>query len=176
MKLYSNNNAILIHRLPHLWIVLGVILSLLLAGCSPPAATPVTTTLIPITGSPSVVTNPNPIVDYPSQCPPTPSIEEKPGLLIKGFVYSADGAGLPGAKIYLALGPYNPDLAATTDDKGCYQINFRSIPGDEMMTVKAELTEYTLVPADKNLAVNGNIYYWRHYYGFETQVLNFVVQ
>jgi hypothetical protein len=56
-------------------------------------------------------------------------------------------------------------VIATTDRDGAYQSDFAPIPGDEMVTVWAELEGYTFEPEE---------YYWRHYYGRESRTLNFV--
>ncbi len=56
-------------------------------------------------------------------------------------------------------------VIATTGRDGDYQSDFAPIPGDEMVTVWAELEGYAFEPEE---------YYWRHYYGRESRTLNFV--
>jgi hypothetical protein len=56
-------------------------------------------------------------------------------------------------------------LVATTDPNGNYVAAFQYIPGDEMVTVYAQLTGYTFDPAQYN---------WRHYFGYEERALDFV--
>jgi len=98
---------------------------------------------------------------------PTSSAQPTPGLVIQGHVWlNADGgASLAGVKIYRRYASYPGVLLATTDQDGYYQSNFAYVPGDEMVTVWAELDGYTFEPEQ---------YYWRHYYGHESRTLNFV--
>lgn len=77
---------------------------------------------------------------------------------------AATGAGLANVKIYRRFASYAGVLIATTDATGYYQADFVSIPGDEMVTVWAELPDYVFTPQQ---------YYWRHYYGYESVTPNF---
>lgn len=77
------------------------------------------------------------------------------------------GERLAGVKIYRQLAAYPGELAATTDANGYYKTNFVPIPGDEMVAIWAELEGHHFVP-DK--------YVWRHYYGPETQRLDFAAR
>jgi hypothetical protein len=54
---------------------------------------------------------------------------------------------------------------ATTGEDGTYASDFARIPGDEMVTVWAELEGYTFEPRSHS---------WRHYYGYEVRTLDFV--
>ena len=100
---------------------------------------------------------------------PTPTSTTRPatGLVIQGHVRlsAEEGLGLADVKIYRRYASYPGVLVATTDQDGYYQSDFAPIPGDEMVTVWAELEGYTFEPEQ---------YYWRHYYGYESETLNFV--
>src|SRR3990172_5249353 len=69
--------------------------------------------------------------------------------------------------IYRGFAGYPGSPVATTDPNGHYDTGFTFIPGDEMVTVWAEKAGYTLDPQQ---------YYWRHYYGYEVQTLDFVAR
>ena len=101
--------------------------------------------------------------------PPTPSstAQTAPGLVIQGHVWlnAEGGAGLAGVEIYRSYASYPGVLLATTDQGGYYESDFAPIPGDEMVTIWAELEGYTFEPEQ---------YRWRHYYGYESRTLNFV--
>jgi uncharacterized repeat protein (TIGR01451 family) len=93
-----------------------------------------------------------------------------PGLIIQGHVRRnhEGGPGLANVAIYRTFAGYPGQpgqLVATTDQDGYYESDFVYIPGDEMVTVWAELEGYTFDPAT---------YYWRHYYGHEVATLDFV--
>lgn len=104
-----------------------------------------------------------------STAPPTPTSTAPPaaGLVIQGHVWLSveEGAGLAEVKIYRRYASYSGVLVATTDQDGYYKSDFASIPGDEMVTIWAELEGYAFEPEQ---------YYWRHYYGYESRTLNFV--
>jgi hypothetical protein len=100
---------------------------------------------------------------------PTPTETGQPdaGLVVQGHVRldAEGGAGLADVPIYRRYSAYPGVVIATTDRDGAYQSDFAPIPGDEMVTVWAELEGYTFEPEE---------YYWRHYYGRESRTLNFV--
>ena len=75
-----------------------------------------------------------------------------------------DGSPLEGVKIYRSFASYEGEVVAVTGKDGTYRSEFMFIPGDEMVTVWAELEGYTFTPE--------NIY-WRHYYGYEESTLDF---
>jgi len=75
-----------------------------------------------------------------------------------------NGAGLAGVKIYKRFNAYPPDLIAVTDENGYYESDFIAIPGDEMVSIEAELAGYTFDPP---------FHYWRHYHGYEIRSCNF---
>lgn len=94
--------------------------------------------------------------------------EPTPGLIIQGHVWQhhAGGPGLEGVDIYRRYAGYPWGApVATTNADGFYQSDFSYIPGDEMVTVRAELDGYTFQPA---------YYYWRHYHGYRIMTLDFV--
>jgi uncharacterized repeat protein (TIGR01451 family) len=90
-----------------------------------------------------------------------------PGLIIQGHVWRnyEGGPGLANVAIYRSFAGYPGQMVATTDQDGYYQSGFVYIPGDETVTVWAELEGYTFRPAT---------YYWRHYYGHEVATRDFV--
>jgi hypothetical protein len=94
--------------------------------------------------------------------PPTP--ENRTGMIIRGHV-TLNGAGLAAVKIYKRFSAYPRDLIAITDENGYYESDFIGIPGDEMVSIEAELAGYTFDPP---------FYYWRHYHGFEDSTCDFV--
>lgn len=99
--------------------------------------------------------------------PPSIAAEPTPGLIIQGHVWleKEGGTGQSGADIYRSYAAYPGTVVATTGADGFYQSDFYYIPGDEMVTVWAELDGYRFEPA---------LYYWRHYYGYEVRTLDFV--
>ena len=76
-----------------------------------------------------------------------------------------DGKGLADVSIYRSYASYPGELIATTDADGYFQSEFMGIPGDEMISVWAELQNYIFDPPN---------YRWRHYYGYEEPTLDFV--
>lgn len=108
---------------------------------------------------------------FPSVSTPTPSPEPSPiftpspGLLVRGRV-SANDIGLEGVKIYRRFSAYPRELIAITDENGNYESNLIYIPGDEMVSIEAELEGYSFDPP---------YYYWRHYYGYEESTCDFAV-
>lgn len=103
-----------------------------------------------------------------AETPPRIAAEPTPGLIIQGHVWRhhEGGTGLAGVDIYrrYALYPWGTPIA-TTGAEGFYQSDFSYIPGDEMVTVRAELDGYIFQPA---------YYYWRHYHGYRITTLDFV--
>jgi len=139
-------------RLP---IAVPLLFLLAFSACATPA--PVTPSLPP---SPTVTPAPptlEPVLNGPT---PTPS----PGLVVRGRV-TLGGQPLAGVKIYRSYASYEGVLIATSGRDGTYRSEFMPIPGDEMVTVWAELEGYTFKP-DKE--------YWRHYYGYEERRVDFV--
>lgn len=125
-------------------IICFLVAVLLLAACNFPSSTPV--------------------ADLTPTLPPIlPTAETRPGLVVRGHV-TIDGAGLAAVKIYRRFSAYPWELIATTDDNGYYESGFINIPGDEMVSIKAELDGYTFDPPH---------YYWRHYHSFEHTTCDF---
>jgi hypothetical protein len=87
-----------------------------------------------------------------------------PGILVRGHV-TINGVGLAGVSIYKRFSAYPRELIATTDKDGYYESAFIPIPGDEMVSIEAELAGYTFDPP---------YYYWRHYHGYEDTTRDFV--
>jgi len=94
----------------------------------------------------------------------TTSPQATPGLVVYGSVRGADGRGLENVPIYRSYAVYQGVQIAQTDGAGYYQSDFYSIPGDEMVTVWAELPGLQFSPENC---------YWRHYSGFEMKTCNF---
>ncbi len=92
--------------------------------------------------------------------PPPPTTT---GLNLQGTV-RLNGSGLSGVHIYRSYASYSGVLVATTGSDGTYKPDFMPIPGDEMITVWADLAGYTFSPANSN---------WRHYHSVENKVLDF---
>ena len=84
-------------------------------------------------------------------------------MIVHGQVTFND-RGLEGVKIYRRFSAYPPELIAITDENGNYESAFINIPGDEMVSIEAELTGYQFDPP---------YYYWRHYHGYEETTCNF---
>ena len=75
-----------------------------------------------------------------------------------------DGNPLEGVNIYRSFASYEGEVVAITGKDGTYRSEFVFIPGDEMVTVWAELEGYTFTPENE---------YWRHYYGYEERTVDF---
>ena len=90
--------------------------------------------------------------------------QQQPGLLLKGHVRFPDGTPLPGVNIYRSFASYPAVLIATSDADGFFLSEFAPIPGDEMVTVYAELAGYTFEPPQV---------YWRHYHSYEEKTQDF---
>jgi len=138
----------------HLRMAVFLMLVLALSACAAPA--PVTPSLPPSPTIPTVPPTLEPVLNGPT---PTPA----PGLVVKGTV-TLDGKPLPGVKIYRSYASYPGEVVATSGNDGTYRSEFAFIPGDEMVTVWAELEGYTFQPEKE---------YWRHYYGYEEKTLDF---
>jgi hypothetical protein len=111
------------------------------AGLTPSPAAPTTEKIIPQNNSPVPGT----------------------GLVIQGKV-TIDGHPLEGVKIYRSFASYEGEAVAVTNKDGNYLSDFMFIPGDEMVTVWAELKDYTFTPENV---------YWRHYHSYEERTLDF---
>ena len=136
----------------HLRMVVFLVLLLVLSACAgvaPVRPTPVASR-VPPTRQP--VTQDN-------------SSAGETGLLVKGKV-TLDGSPLEGVKIYRSFASYEGEVVAVTGKDGTYRSEFMFIPGDEMVTVWAELGGYTFTPENE---------YWRHYYGYEEKTVDFKV-
>lgn len=122
------------------------LLVFLLAGCNLPSPTPRTE---------------DTTATLPPEPPPT-SVN-MPGMIVRGHV-TINGVGLANVKIYKRFSAYPHELIAVTDENGYYEPDFISIPGDEMVSIEAELAGYTFDPP---------YYYWRHYHGYEETTCDF---
>jgi hypothetical protein len=107
---------------------------------------------------------------------PTLDITPAPGLVIRGFVLLEDGKGLADVNIYLGMASYEGNIVASTNTYGYYQSQYIFIPGDEMINVHAELPGYTILRFGSSWSDEPGIYSWRHYYGFEDQILDFLAK
>ncbi len=117
----------------------------LLMACNLPSITPVAPTLTP---TPK----------------PSPTSSNLPGLVVRGRV-THNGVALANVNIYKRFNAYPHDLVATTDESGYYESAFIPIPGDEMVSIEAELAGYSFAPP---------YYCWRHYHGYEITTYDFV--
>jgi hypothetical protein len=106
--------------------------------------------LVPTPASTSVLASPTPV--------------NMPGIVVRGHV-TLNGVALAGVNIYKRFSAYPRELIATTDKDGYYESAFIPIPGDEMVSVEAELAGYTFDPP---------YYYWRHYHGYELTTCDFI--
>ena len=119
---------------------------------------------LPVPTSPAPIASPTSIFTLTPAPALSPTPPNDPGLVVHGQV-TFNGVGLPGVKIYKRFNAYSPDLIATTDENGYYQSEFIPIPGDEMVSVQAELAGYTFSP---------EYFYWRHYHGYENTACDFM--
>lgn len=94
---------------------------------------------------------------------PNPTSSNMPGLVVRGHV-TLNGVGLANVKIYKRFSAYPHELIANTDENGYYESSLINIPGDEMVSIEAELDGYTFDPP---------YYYWRHYHGYEATTCDF---
>ena len=127
-----------------------LMLALALSACA--GTTPIRPTLVVPTVPPTL----QPVTQDNSSAGET-------GLLVKGTV-TLDGSPLEGVKIYRSFASYEGEVVAVTGRDGTYRSEFMFIPGDEMVTVWAELEGYTFTPENE---------YWRHYYGYEERTVDF---
>jgi hypothetical protein len=123
------------------------VLVFLLAACNLPSSTP------PGESSTATLTP-----------EPQPGSTNTAGLIVHGHVTS-NGVGMAGVKIYRRFSAYPAELIAITDENGDYESDFIAIPGDEMVSIEAELEGYTFDPP---------YYYWRHYHSHEETTCDFV--
>ncbi len=100
----------------------------------------------------------------PASAVPSPTAVNMPGILVRGHV-TLNSVGLEGVNIYKRFSAYPRELIATTDKDGYYESAIIPIPGDEMVSVEAELAGYKFDPP---------YYYWRHYHGYEDTTYDFV--
>jgi hypothetical protein len=87
------------------------------------------------------------------------------GLVLQGNV-TVNGKPLAGVRIFRSYASYPGEVVATSGKDGTYRSEFMFIPGDEMVTVWAELEGYAFTPENV---------YWRHYHGYEERTLDFSV-
>jgi hypothetical protein len=85
------------------------------------------------------------------------------GLVVQGTV-TLDEKPLEGVRIYRSFASYKGEVVAVTGKDGTYRSEFMYIPGDEMVTVWAELEGYAFTPENV---------YWRHYHSYEERTLDF---
>lgn len=129
------------------------------AEVEPPTPTPTATATPTLTATATLT----PTATATATASGTPT----PGLRVRGHVRleSASGGPLAGVEILMAFAAYEPTVVATTDENGFYQTEFFYIPGDETVTVFARKFNYAFEPSQ---------YYWRHYYGVEDAIRDFV--
>ena len=134
----------------HLRMVVFLMLLLALSACAGTA---------PVRPSPVAATVP------PTHQPVTQDVSPagETGLVVQGTV-TLDGSPLEGVKIYRSFASYEGEVVAITGKDGTYRSEFMFIPGDEMVTVWAELEGYTFTPENV---------YWRHYYSYEERTVDF---
>jgi hypothetical protein len=138
------------------------------ATASPTGTGTGTNTPLPPTVTATVTPSQTPTATPTSTATPTVTATAIPGLRVRGHVRlgSATGLGLADVAIHLFFANYVPGpVVATTDADGYYETPFFYIPGDEMVTVWAERAGYAFDPA---------LHFWRHYYGVEDAVRDFV--
>jgi hypothetical protein len=95
-------------------------------------------------------------------------------LVLRGRVLLRDGSPLQGVKIFRSLAGYQGEAVAVTGADGFFESDLKYIPGDEMISVWAELPGYTISPDDTSCQ-DGRCY-WRHYASFEERSLFFTAQ
>ena len=134
----------MVQRFTHMKRILILLLPVLLLACN-----------YPTPGSQTIT---------PTLPPASPTAINTPGVIVRGHV-TINGVGLAEVKIYKRFSAYPRELIATTDENGYYESAFIGIPGDEMVSIEAELAGYTFDPPYD---------YWRHYHGFEDSTRDFV--
>jgi len=105
-----------------------------------------------------------PTIASPTEISPSSPATEQTGVRISGRVSTSDGSGLSNVRIFLSLAAYPGEVIATTDESGYFQSDLKFIPGDENITIWAELEGYSFTPSN---------YHWRHYYGYDERILAF---
>jgi hypothetical protein len=97
---------------------------------------------------------------------PVPSAPTaQPGLDIRGQVRLTDGSGLANVRLCINFATNPGETVAITYQDGYYQSEHINIPGDERVSVWAELEGYTFLP---------KLYNWRYHRGHEVRMLDFV--
>jgi hypothetical protein len=99
----------------------------------------------------------------PPTTPPPTTETPTTGLNLQGTV-TLNGVGLAGVRVYYWAAGYVKSHSTTTGADGKYKADFMFIPGDEMISIEAELAGYTFEPANV---------FWRHYYGLENKTQDF---
>jgi hypothetical protein len=117
--------------------------------------------ILMIAGFVSVISH-SPVSDEPIDFA---SATTTPGLVVYGNVRKTSGEGVANVNIYRGYAAYPGVLIATTDANGDYESDFGYIPGDEMVTVRADGLGFTYEPEN---------YFWRHYHGYERVHSDFV--
>lgn len=112
----------------------------------------------------SPMPDPFTLTPFPTDTPSLVQTLEQTGIRVYGDVVLKDGTGLPNVRVYLSLAAYSGGMIAVTDNNGGFQADFKYIPGDENVTVWAELEGYSFMPA---------YHIWRHYHGLEKRMLVF---
>jgi hypothetical protein len=110
-----------------------------------------------------IPTSPTPDLTLTPLPEPSPTSSNMPGMIVRGQV-TVNGVALAGVKIYKRFSAYPAELIAVTDENGYYESDFINIPGDEMVSIEAELAGYIFDPP---------YYYWRHYHGYEITTCDF---
>ncbi len=148
---------------PPAMVRLTLFCMLLLSACSPQAASSPTVPVITPTSSATatLTSTPPPSLTPTLVLPLTPT----PGLVLRGRVHRADGSGLAGVAICRNYASYPGVIVATTGADGTFQSDFAFIPGDEMVGVWPVAAGYNFDPPSLR---------WRHYYGVEDRILDFV--
>jgi hypothetical protein len=140
---------------------------LVLAGICTAGCQIISTPMVPLPDA-----SPTPPITPSRTRPSTDAFTAQPGLILGGMVRLEDGRGLAEVNIFLALASYGGRIVAVSDADGEYLSEAVYIPGDEMIRVWAERGGYEIVPEAG--AMETAEYFWRHYYGLERRVLNFV--
>ena len=141
----------------------------------PPTASLAFSTLPTSVIAPSLV-SPNPTPNPTPLALPTLAVTPSPGIVIRGYVLHEDGRAVADVSIYLGLASYRGSVVATTNPDGYYQSDYIYIPGDEMLNVQAELPVYVFICTGPSWYDDPGLYYWRHYYGFEDKILDFIAK
>ena len=97
----------------------------------------------------------------------SPTAVPAPGLVVFGKVTDQNGVGVENVNIYRSYAAYSGVVIAATDANGEYASIFYPIPGDENVSIWAELPGSAFDPEYCR---------WRHYFGFEKRECNFQVK